>query len=194
MNKSIQELNGGKPHHPIYKVRTYEPKGNKFNVGYTGNKKDKFVEAAKGTNLFFAIYADDKGKRNYDTIPLNIVIERQKQGQLSVPETNETGNKLVMQLSPNDLVYVPTKEEREQKVKIDFEKLDREQRKRIYKIVSFTTYQCFFIRFDIATPIVNKIEFSALNKMEKSVEGVMIKEYCMKLKIDRLGNIKPATK
>ncbi len=40
--------------------------GNKFQVGYTGNKKTKFVEAAKGTNLFFAIYQDQNGKRNYN--------------------------------------------------------------------------------------------------------------------------------
>lgn len=192
MNKCIQELNGNKKHHPIYKVRTYESKGNKFNVGYTGNKKDKFVEAAKGTNLFFAIYADDKGKRNYDTIPLNIVIERQKQGQQSVPEINEASNKLVMQLSPNDLVYVPTDEEKEQKNKIDFEKLTKEQKKRIYKMVSSSGTQCFFIRIDIATSIVNKVEFSALNKMEKSIDGVMIKECCFRLKVDRLGNIKSA--
>ena len=80
MNKNIIALNNGKPHQPILKVRTYEPKGNKFNVGATGNKKDKYVEAAKGTNLFFAIYADENGKRSYETIQLNIVIERLKQG------------------------------------------------------------------------------------------------------------------
>jgi CRISPR-associated endonuclease Csn1 len=193
LNQSIQELNGGKLHHPIYKVRTYEPKGNKFNVGYTGNKKNKFVEAAKGTNLFFAVYVDEKGKRSYDTIPLNIVIERQKQGQLSVPETNEAGNKLVMQLSPNDLVYVPTEEEREQQIKIDFEKLDILQRKRIYKIVSFTGNRLYGIPFNIAKSIVDKVEFTQLNKMETSLEKVSIKDYCIKLKADRLGNIKAAT-
>ncbi|MCP9752624.1 type II CRISPR RNA-guided endonuclease Cas9 [Ferruginibacter sp. HRS2-29] len=192
MNKSIQELNGGKPHYPVYKARTYEPKGNKFNVGYTGNKKDKFVEAAKGTNLFFAIYADEKGKRNYDTVPLNIAIERQKQGLLSVPEINEAGNKLVMQLSPNDLVYVPSAGESEQNVKIDFESLNKEQKKRIYKMVSSSGNQCFFIRFDIAASIVNKFEFSALNKMEKSIDNLMIKEFCIKIKVDRIGNIKSA--
>ena len=55
MNKYIQELNGGKKHQPIYKARVYETLGNKFAVGQTGNKKDKYVEAAKGTNLFFAV-------------------------------------------------------------------------------------------------------------------------------------------
>ena len=31
-------------------------RGNKFTVGQIGNKCSKFVEAAKGTNLFFAVY------------------------------------------------------------------------------------------------------------------------------------------
>lgn len=51
MNKNIISLNNGKWHQPIYKVRTYE-QAEKFTVGQTGNKSEKFVEAAKGTNLF----------------------------------------------------------------------------------------------------------------------------------------------
>src|SRR5690606_25225549 len=104
-------LNVGKQHKPIYKARTSEPRGNKFPVGQTGNKKHKFVEAAKGTNLFFAIYETASNKRVYETIPLNVVIERQKQGLLPVPEENGQGSKLLFYLSPNDLVYVPTEEE-----------------------------------------------------------------------------------
>ena len=177
---------------PVYSLPIAENGDKRFPVGESIGTRHKWMEAAEGTNLFFAIYADDKGKRNYDSIPLNIVIERQKEGQLSVPETNEVSNKLVMQLSPNDLVYVPTDEEKEQKNKIDFERLTTEQKKRIYKMVSSSGNQCFFIRFDIATSIVNKVEFSALNKMEKSIDGVMIKECCFRLKVDRLGNIKSA--
>ena len=48
MNKNIVELNGGKFHQPILKVRVYE-KADKFAVGQKGNKNVKFVEAAKGT-------------------------------------------------------------------------------------------------------------------------------------------------
>jgi len=103
----------------FFKVRTYEPRGNKFSIGYIGNKKDKYVEAAKGTNLFFAIYQDKTGKRSYESIPLNIVIERQKQGLQSVPETNEKEEQLLSYLSPNDLVYVPTEEEIENHQSID---------------------------------------------------------------------------
>jgi CRISPR-associated endonuclease Csn1 len=192
MNKNIVDLNNGKLHQPILKVRTYETKGNKFAVGQTGNKKSKYVEAAKGTNLFFAIYADVNGKRSYETVPLNIVIERQKEGLSSVPETNEVGQKLLMCLCPHDLVYLPTEEEGEFLTPLNFNKLDKETANRIYKTVSFSTYQCFFIKHDVATSIVNKIEFSALNKMEKSVDGKMIKDCCVKLKVDRLGNISPA--
>lgn len=185
MNKNIRQLNNGKYHQPIYKVRTYEPKGNKFNVGQTGNKRAKFVEAAKGTNLFFAIYQDNNGKRSYDTILLNIVIERQKQGLNSVPETNSKGHRLLFHLSPNDLVYVPTEEELENIGSVDFGSLNREQLKNVYKVVSFTGGRLSVVPVNVATVIVNKMEYTQLNKIELTVE----KEICIKLKVDRLGNI-----
>lgn len=186
MNKNILVLNEGEFHQPIYKLRTYEPKGNKFNVGVVGNKKTKFVEAAKGTNLFFAIYQDKKSKRSYETIPLNIVIERQKQGLNSVPETNEKGNTLVFYLSPNDLVYVPSEDENAER--IDFNNLNEQQIDNLYKIVSFTGTRLSAIPLNVATTIVNKVEFTQLNKVEFTKE----KETCVKLKVDRLGNISKA--
>lgn len=189
MNKNIEKYNDGKLHQPINKVRIFEL-GSKFQVGQTGNKKDKYVEAAKGTNLFFAIYEDKNGKRSYETIPLNIVIERQKQGLGSVPEINEVGNVLLFYLSPNELVYVPI--EGEDIRRIGDNNIDKQQINNLYKMVSSSTYQCFFIRNDISTSIVNKMEFSSLNKMEKTMEGIMIKENCIKVIIDRLGNISKA--
>lgn len=79
MNANIKQYNDGKGHQPIRKVRISEL-GSKFSLGEKGNKKDKYVEAAKGTNLYFAIYESEEGKRSYDSIPLNVVIERLKQG------------------------------------------------------------------------------------------------------------------
>jgi CRISPR-associated endonuclease Csn1 len=189
LNKNIIELNLGKKHQPIYKIRTYETKGNKFNIGTKGNKKGKYVEAAKGTNLFFAIYLNENGKRSYESIPLNLIIERQKQGLSSVPAINENGYNLLFHLSPNDLVYVPNEREQENNSLVNFEKLSMDQIKNIYKVVSFSGTQCFLIRNDIATSIVNKFEFSALNKTEKSIEGLMIKDVCWKLAISRIGKI-----
>lgn len=189
LNKNIIALNNGKKHQPIKKVRIFE-EGGKFSLGQTGNKTDKYVEAAKGTNLFFAIYQDEKGKRNYKTIPFNEVIERQKQGLSSALEINESGNRLLFTLSPNDLVYMPTEDEKENLMLLDFNELSKEQVQRVFKMVSFTGNQAFFVSNNIATSIVDKMEFSALNKMEKSVDGIMIKSLCLKLEVDRLGKIK----
>jgi CRISPR-associated endonuclease Csn1 len=187
MNQNITALNSGKPHQPIYKVRVYEPIGNKFQVGYTGNKKTKYVEAAKGTNLFFAIYADDKGNRSYETIPLNIVIERLKQGLNVVPEKNGKGHELLFHLSPNDLVYVPTEEERENNISKESININQ-----IYKIVSFTGNRLYAIPYFVAKPVVDKIEFSQLNKVENDINAnLSIKQVCIKLNVDLLGNIKP---
>jgi CRISPR-associated endonuclease Csn1 len=187
MNKNIEKYNDGKLHQPINKVRVFEL-GSKFQVGQTGNKKDKYVEAAKGTNLFFAVYEDKNGKRSYETIPLNIVIERQKQG-LSVVDLKGVND---FYLCPNDLVYIPSEDELENVNNIDFKNFTKEKNERIYKVVSFSGSQIFFARQDIAVSIVNKAEFSTLNKMERAIDGSMVKENCIKLNIDRLGNISKA--
>ena len=184
MNRNLFVLNDKKQHQPIFKVRVYESLGNKFQLGETGNKTAKYVEADKGTNLFFAIYQNADSKRIYETIPLNIAIEREKQGLHPVPERNMNGDKLLMFLSPNDLVYLPTPEELENG--ICSETLDR---KRIYKNVSFSGSQCFFVPYYIASPIINTIELGANNKAEKNWEKEMIKAGCVKIKTDRLGHI-----
>ncbi len=190
MNKNVAQFNEGKKHQPILKVRVFE-QGSKFALGETGSKTKKYVEAAKGTNLFFAIYQDKIGKRSYETIPLNIVIERQKQGLSSVPETNEKGHSLLMSLSPNDLVYVPLEGENGD--------LDNIDSNRVYKMVSSTGSECHFIKVNISTLIKgydakSKIgELGSLNKLEVTIDSLFrIKEVCTKLKVDRLGNISKA--
>lgn len=192
MNLNIKELNNGIDHKPILKVRVYE-KAEKFAVGVRGNKKDKFVEAAKGTNLIFAVYRKETYNKNedkleytrsYETIPLNVVIERQKRGLPLAPETNKNGDKLLFVLSPNDLVYVPTEEELKNGINYEYVRHNR-----LYKMVSSSGNQCFFINANVASVIHDKNEFSALNKMEKSISGEMIKEICVPIKGDRLGNI-----
>ena len=184
MNRNILQLNDGKEHRPIYKVRVYEPRGNKFRVGTLGNKRAKWVEAAKGTNLFFAIYVTEDGKRTYVTVPLNLVIEREKQGLIPVPDRNDRGDKLLFWLSPNDLVYLPTEEERE------FGRINEPiDRGRIYKIVSFTGNRLYGVPCNVANVIVDKLEYYSLNKVELTDVKESIKEICIPIKIDRLGRI-----
>ena len=182
MNGDISIYNGGKWHQPIFKVRVSEPKGAKFQVGEKGAKSRKFVEAQKGTNLYFAIYEDMERVRSYSTVPLNEVAERLKQGLSPVPEKNDNDVPLKFYLSPNDLVYVPSEED----LLTDTVVLDKD---RIYKMVSATGKVCLFLPYSVASIIYDKVEFEALNKMGRALTGEMIKDVCWKLEVDRLGKI-----
>ncbi|TYC16295.1 CRISPR-associated protein Csn1 [Bizionia gelidisalsuginis] len=206
LNKNIIELNNGKKHQPIYKVRLYE-EGSKFSISENkaSPKSKKMVEAAKGTNLFFSIYwNEDQQKRVYETIPFNIALEHQKQvahlpkeEQTAVP-TDATKGTFLFTLSPNDLVYIPSDEELNNPTLFDVNNLLINQTNRIYKMVSSTGSKCHFINSNVASLIKSydsktKIgEFGSLNKLEVTTDlskPKRIKEHCWKLKIDRLGNI-----
>ena len=173
MNKNIKVLNGGKKHKPIIKVRKSEALGMKFNVGERGTKRKKFVEADKGTNLFFAIYSDSEGNRSFESIPFNEAVERLKNGMKIADDVKPTGEKLLFTLSPNDLVVIDSSN----------------CSANIYRMVSSTGRDCFFILASVATPIADKQEFSVMNKMEKSIDGITIKKQCHKIIVDRLGEI-----
>lgn len=221
MNRNVIALNNGKFHQPILKVRVYE-KADKFAVGRKGNKAAKFVEADKGTNLFFAIFAMEKPNsetgeteitRSYLTIPLNVMIDCQKkfgkhwhdniETYLKEQELVEPEKKLLFILSPNDLVYLPTEQELKNGI-VDMEK------GRIYKMVSCGGTMADFVPTSAASVIfsMNKIkqkekygredyfsiqdEFgvgSPKSKNERAITGEMIKETCLPIKVDRLGNI-----
>lgn len=200
MNKNILKLNDNKQHKEIYKVRVYE-EGNRYAIGESGNKKDKFVESQKGTNLFFAIYEDENKIRNYETVPLIDVIEHQKQ-TAHLPKNQKTDipinlnrGKFLFSLTPNDLVYVPTLEEIENNNLINFNQLTQTQINRVYKIVSSTGTECYFVPNHISTLIKSYDakskygELGSLNKMEKSISGEIIKATCIKIKVNRLGYI-----
>jgi CRISPR-associated endonuclease Csn1 len=99
------------------------------------------------------------------------------------------------------LVYVPTHEEMENPYLVDIKNLSKEQNSRVYKMVSSTGSECHFIHGNIASLIQyydskSKIgELGSLNKLETTVDinnPIRIKETCIKLKVDRLGNISKA--
>lgn len=218
MNRNIVTLNNGKFHQPILKVRVYE-KAEKFAVGQSGNKPFKFVEAAKGTNLFFAVFAtnvedketgETKVVRSYLTIPLNVMIDCQKkfgskwksniESYLKEGELVSNDVHLQFILSPNDLVYLPTAEELKDGVK----SIDR---KRIYKFIdpyadkgAFVPYSSAKVIFSVKStdqaksgmsyPIQDEFGVgSQASKNPRAITGEMIKETCVPIKVDRLGNI-----
>lgn len=218
MNRNIVALNNGKFHQPILKVRVYE-KAEKFAVGQTGNKGKKFVEAAKGTNLFFAFFETERENkvsnrkeavRSYMTIPLNVMIDCQKkygarwrnniEAFLKDKDMVETEAKLLFILSPNDLVYLPTKDELQNGIlSID--------KQRIYKFIDPAQNKGNFIPYPVASVIFStkfsdqrkqgtsypiQDEFglgSQGSKSPRATTGEMIKETCIPIKVDRLGNI-----
>lgn len=205
LNNNIIELNGGKPHMPIKKVRQFEL-GSKFAVGSSGNNPKKYVEAAKGTNLFFAIYWDSKKKKRvYDTVPLNEVIEHQKQvahlakkDRLPI-QPDPTKGDFLFTLSPNDLVYVPTDEEMEHPNTVDFEDLSKEQYSRLFNVNDFSN-TCYFTpnfhakaitakEVDLVYDSKKKNLTGSFDNKTASFEGNQIKERCWKLTVDLLGNI-----
>ena len=211
MNENIFCLNGDKRHQPIYKVRVFE-KANKYAVGQRGNKSSKFVEAAKGTNLYLAIYenevvdkktAEISKKRSYEIVPLRDAVARQKQGMPVAPERNEEGGKLLFVLSPKDFVYVPTEEERSKgEVLLPLDK------SRIYIMIDAGGHEVNFLPYSAANLIyalpkdqasdfcadgrMIQNEFglgSPKSKNERTLTGEMIKEVCIPIKVDRLGHI-----
>lgn len=189
MNRNIRELNGGKLHQPIKRVRVFE-QANKFSVGANGQKATKYVEAAKGTNLFFVIYTTAKGTRGYATVPLNVVIDIQKKYEKQWKEhlaerlkeddlkLMEKDDQVLYILSPGDLVYVPEDN--------DYTTVNIS---RIYKTVSSTTSRLYGIPFHVASSIIDKFEFTSMNKSERTLQGEMLKEVCIPIEVDRLGII-----
>ncbi len=188
MNQNIRQLNGGRYHQPIKRVRKYESSAKKRSISDKGQKATKYVEAAEGTNLFFVIYTDSKGNRGYVTPPLFDIIRLQKiyekQWKQHIAELDSVPSnaKILYILSPGDLVYVPADGEQPT--------VDTLDRSRIYKVVSCDDVYISCIPHSSAQPILNKVEYESLNKMKTTLDKQqMIREFCIPIQVDRLGNI-----
>ncbi|MFV0566440.1 MAG: type II CRISPR RNA-guided endonuclease Cas9, partial [Flavobacteriaceae bacterium] len=217
MNKNIAQFNNGKFHYPIFKVRTYEKGKGRFALGTKGSKKSKYVQGAP--NLFFAIYENkETGVRMFDTVPLNEVIEYQKlQYEQETPKEERTsiGKKntlddrgkevevnFLFALSPNDLVYIPNQDENIES--LDFNNLSKDKRERLYNVNDFSS-TCYFTPNRLAKAIIAKEVDMSYNEVKNkitgsfdmktaSLNGVQIKDVCIKLNVDRLGHITKVVK
>ncbi|MCX6318615.1 MAG: hypothetical protein NTW29_15080 [Bacteroidetes bacterium] len=172
----------------INKVTIYEEIGKKTNFN------GKLVEADKGTNLFFVIQEHtESGERlitEGSSVPLLDAVVRLSNKWPLVDEVE--GYKPII-ISPNDLVYMP--EEAENVNTIDWSSKTAYQNLRIYKMISCSGSKCFFLPHNVASLLLQydnktgKGEFESLNKSERSLDGRMIKQFCIKIKVDRLGQI-----
>ena len=105
-----------------------------------------------------------------------------------------------MTLSPLDLIYIPTDSELTNINLIDFNNLNKSQLKRIYNVNDFSGYTIYFSPNTFSKSICPKeVDMKFDSKKQKttgsfdaktaSFEGISIKERCIKLKVNRLGNI-----
>lgn len=219
MNNNISNYNNGKMHKPIYKVRVWE-ESSRFQIGAKGNKKDKYVVSADGTFLFFGIYQNQNCERKYYSPTINEVIENQKLGSLEKKKPNNSSLPLILidektqdtytlkfQLSPNDLVYIPTQDEINNPSSFNLNCLSKVQINRIYKFVDGSGTTANFVPYFYSSVILNmnkkeqtkrNLNFliqnelgvgSPQSKNQNTIDGIQIKSCCWKLEVDRLGNI-----
>ena len=191
---------------PINKVTIFEKKdpAEKF--------KNTYYETDKGGNVFFVMYENEKFERvEMKSISVLKAIENIIQNK---PIVEPKENHKVIILSPNEFVYLPTEDELSKIKNKEENPINWNNKKkifeRVYKMVSCTGSECQFVPHNIAKPIdENYAELGSNNKSEKAWggivkyiadskdklsrrdEGVMIKDTCIKIKVDRLGNLIP---
>ena len=151
-----------------------------------------------------------ENKRSYLTISFKIMIDCQKKYgskwrnniEVYLKENRLVSDevRLLFILSPNDLVYLPTKEDLKEGITV----VDKT---RIYKFIdssgttaNFIPQRSAKIIFSIPTKkqkemgsdYVIQDEYgvgSPQSKNQKAITGELVKETCIPLKVDRLGNI-----
>jgi len=180
---------------PINKV-TRKESGEKI------EKNNKLLDGDKGVNQYFIVEirkeidkktGEEKTVRKYSTPNFLDCIERLAKG---LPVHDENPNSQYIVLSPGDLVYVPKDGETAANIDWNNKKAVAE---RIYLMKSSGESKCYFLPAFVSSLLLyydakaKKGEFESTNKSEKTIDGTQtIKENFIKLKIDRLGNIKPA--
>lgn len=181
-----------KAKYPINKV-TRKESGVKIELN------NKLLDGDKGVNQYFVVEikqeidkksGDEKMVRKYYTPKFLDCVERLAKG---LPVHDENPNSKYIVLSPGDLVYVPREGEKVSQIDWSDKKRIAE---RVYIMKSSSDSLCYFLPGYISSLIapynskVKKGEFESLNKSEKTIDGSqLIKEICVKVKVDRVGNL-----
>lgn len=184
------EILAKKAGRPITKVTIYERKDESSKFG------KQYIEVDAGSNVYFVIYENQKSKERteFASIATHKAIEKFVKGE-PVAENKEGYNKII--LSPGDLVYVPTKEQQESKVEIDWSN-KKAISERIYQVRKFSKKECYFLKARISDLIIpydseSRIgEYGSQNLSEKSDDDFKIVDVCIKMETDRLGNLSNA--
>lgn len=203
MNDHIVELNNGKNHKPIYKVKVTQALGKMFPIaekepGLPVTAKNKqYVISDAGSNNFCGIYKSVDGKTEIYVPSLKATIEAARNNECLFPYThpNSADFKYAFTLSPLDLVYVPTQDE------IDNNHIcDNLDYSRIYVVNDFNDAGVMYFRpYCHANAIIDKEVDLRIDKKGNIIgsfsdktancQGLSIRDCCIPIKVDRLGNI-----
>ncbi len=205
MNKpeNLIKLNGGKPHKPIRKVTTFTGFGRQRAVSENSEsiKSKQFVVNDEGTNIYLAVYelidrskeSKSNPRRIFKGISLFDVIKYQTStntNNIPVDEKvfNDTGEeyRFLFTLTQNDII------------KVDNAGVDL-----IFAFNRFTGSAIYFRPINHASEIYKcEVDLKINSKTSKlsgsqtnettSFNGEQIKNVCIKLNVDRLGNISKA--
>lgn len=208
----IEELNRGRAI-PIKKVKLFERGEGKYSLGKDIGNKHKMV---KGANSLFIIDRNDGNQ--YSTIKLNDEIEKYYEGnKIDIADTIDR-----FSLKAGDLVYIPTDEELDNPTLVKFQGLDCNRVYKFVKSSGTTAdfVQCRIsstiynyneksekdkkalemmlkkskMEFKPGSLLKNEVGLgTAQDKNQNMLDGeTQVKARCIKLKVDRLGNISKA--
>jgi CRISPR-associated endonuclease Csn1 len=169
----------------------------KEDIGIKKSIQGKLIES--DSNACFVFYENEttKERSDYTSISTYDLIQKKLKNE---PILEQKENCRIIILQSNDLVYVPTKEEREKNV-IDWS--DKKHiTERLWFVNDFSKYIIYFRPNRFAKAIIsNEVDLKFEEKSKNtqgnfdhkttSFEGIQIKEICIKVEIDRLGSIKP---
>lgn len=196
---------------PVYTVKvTYQAEGKAKEGEDALQRLDRKISynsklyVKTGDNYAFGIL--QKGdKRTSDIISFYdaaiLAKEGMKKGKTDVAEIvadyfreRNPGAQLLFLLKQNELVYLPTADETIPTNEGDeryatFWNDTAERAKKVYAVVKFSGKEIYFLKHDIAS-VIEKKEFRSQNCYQ-SLDGVSIKDKCIKIQVDRLGQIKP---
>ena len=205
LNENIFELNDKKKHKPIYKVQMIQAFGKMFSVSEPPKephdeivKYKQFVVSNAGSNNYCGFYKS-KGNQTKVIVPsLKDTIDSIRSGERLFPDSvieKEELIELKFVLSPLDLVYMPTEDEM-----INGYIGDHIDFNRIFVVNDFNDGGVVYFRpYSFANPIFEKevdLRFDEKGKIigsysdkTASFEGKSIRDNCVPIKVDRLGNI-----
>ena len=203
LNDNIDYLNDGKKHKPIYKVQMIQALGKMFPVSESDQvnpliaKNKQFVISDSGSNNYCGIYKSNEGETKIYVPSLRATIDSYRNCEDLFPGTHPdaSGFYYAFTLSPLDLVYMPTEDEIEG-CRIG----DNIDLSRIFVVNDFNDAGVAYFRpYSFANAITEKeVDYrmdekgrliGSFSDKTASFEGMSIRDNCVPIKVDRLGNI-----